>query len=305
MMLDGWPRSRTDFTCADCERHVADTPYRPGTPERVAGEPAPSRRDDHTAGHERYDLAIVGSGGGAFAAAIAATERGARVVMIERGVLGGTCVNVGCVPSKTQLRAAELFWRAGHQPFQGISTRAGSVDLARLVDEKDELVATLRREKYENLVSEYGWDLARGEARFDDNRLLRVGDQVISAGAYVLATGARPAVPPIAGLHRVDFLTSTSLLDLKTLPEHLIVIGAGYIGLELGQLLHDLGSRVTLVQRSERLLRSYDPEIADCVGSLLQARGIDVVTGATFLSAQQSGTARRLVVRVAGLQRVL
>src|SRR5205807_1783608 len=172
----------------------------------------------------------------------------------------------------------ELFWRAGHHPFQGIRTRTESVDLARLVDEKDQLVSTLRRDKYENLVREYGWELLRGEAVFEDNQSLRVDDHVVSADGFVLATGARPAVPPIAGLNKVDFLTSTSLLDLKTLPEHLIVIGAGYVGLELGQLFHDFGSQVTLVQRGERLLRSYDPQIADSFGRILQEQGIEVVT---------------------------
>src|SRR5207245_7046772 len=148
--------------------------------------------------------------------------------------------------------------------------------------------------KYEKLVHEYGWELVRGEARFEDNQRLRVGDQVISADGFVLATGARPAVPPIAGLDNVDFLTSTSLLDLKTLPEHLIVIGAGYVGLELGQLFHDFGSHVTLVERGERLLRSYDPEIAESIGDILQAQGIEIVTGAAFIRAEQSGTTRRL-----------
>src|SRR6266581_3489636 len=284
---------------------LADTQYRPGAPERVATEAEPAQRNGHAGGGDRYDLVIVGSGGGAFAAAIAATERGAKVMMIERGVLGGTCVNIGCVPSKTQLRAGDLFRRAGHQPFQGIRTRAESVDLATLVDEKDQLVATLRREKYENLVGEYGWELVRGEARFEDNLRMRVDDRVISADGFLLATGARPAVPSIPGLNGVDFLTSTSLLNLKSLPEHLIVIGAGYIGLELGQLFHDFGSRVTIVQRGERLLRSYDPEIAASIGSILRSQGMDIVTCATFVRAEHSGTTKRLVVRVGNNEQVM
>src|SRR5438105_4533900 len=236
------------MTCADCERHVsealraagaidvaanfrrdearfkapagvdsvrlvaalADTQYRPGAPERVGTEAEPAQRNGHAGGGDQYDLVIVGSGGGAFAAAIAATERGAKVMMIERGIVGGTCVNIGCVPSKTQLRAGDLFRRAAHHPFVGIRTRAEAVDLARLVDEKDELVSTLRRDKYENLIGEYGWELLRGEAVFEDNQSLRVDDHVVSADGFVLATGARPAVPPIAGLNKVDFLTSTS-----------------------------------------------------------------------------------------------
>ncbi len=225
--------------------------------------------------------------------------------MIERGILGGTCVNIGCVPSKTQLRAGELFRRAAHHLFVGIRTRAEAVDLARLVDEKDELVSTLRRDKYENLIGEYGWELVRGEARFEDNQRLRLDDRVISANSFLLATGARPAVPPIPGLNSVDFLTSTSLLNLKSLPEHLIVIGAGYIGLELGQLFHDFGSRVTLVQRGERLLRSYDPEIAASIGSILRSQGMDIVTCATFVRAEHSGTTKRLVVRVGNNEQVM
>src|SRR5216683_6480262 len=182
------------------EEAVASAGYRPGPAEVLTPQQAETHRNGRGGG-DRYDLAIVGSGGGAFAAAITATERGARVVMIERGTLGGTCVNIGCVPSKTQLRAGELFWRADHHPFEGIRTRAESIDLATLVEEKDQLVATFRREKYENLVGEYGWELVGGEARFEDNQRLRVDDRVISADGFVLATGARPAVPPIRGLN--------------------------------------------------------------------------------------------------------
>ncbi len=172
---------------------------------------------------------------GAFAAAITATERGARVVMIERGTLGGTCVNIDCVPSKTQLRAGELYWHARHQPFQGIRTRAESVDPPTLVDEKDELVAKLRQKKYADLIGEYGWELVLGEATFEDAETLRVGAHTIQAGGFILATGARPAVPGIPGLDQVEYLTSTSFLDLKRLPKHLIVVGAGYVGHELGR----------------------------------------------------------------------
>lgn len=275
--------------------------YRPGTIDPMAPSDAPEPHRDG----DRYDLAIVGSGGGAFAAAIAAVERGARVVMIERGTLGGTCVNIGCVPSKTQLRAGELFWHAGHHPFPGVRTRAESVDLAALVGHKNELVASLRKEKYGDLVGEYGWELVQGQASFEDGQTLRVGDRAIRADRFLLATGARPSAPPIPGLDQVDYLTSTSLLDLEQQPEHLIVVGAGYIGLELGQLFRHLGSQVTLTQRSERLLKEYDPEIGETVDGILFQQGIHVVTGATFLRAEQQGTLKRLIVRVRDTERIL
>lgn len=331
------------MTCADCERHVeralaeagavnvtasyrrsearfqapasldpqafvtavAQTSYRPGRIETITERPGP-RPAGRDSG-DRYDLAIVGSGGGAFAAAINAVEQGARVVMVERGTLGGTCVNIGCVPSKTQLHAGELLWQAGHHPFldKGVPTHAGAVDLPSLVEQKDELVAALRKEKYANLIDGYGWELLRGEAVFSDPETLHVGDRAISADAVILATGARPALPPIAGLERVDYLTSTSLLDLKRLPEHLLVIGAGYIGLELGQLFRHLGSRVTLLQRSERLLKEAAPEVGEALREIITGEGLDVVLGATFLRAEQDGNRKRLTVRVGGVERTI
>ncbi len=331
------------MTCADCERHVADalrdvgaieveanfrrgevrvraprsldpatlvsalaqTPYRAGTAEALVPGSEPVRSNGRSGGGGRYDLAIVGSGGGAFAAAIAAVDRGAKVVMIERGTLGGTCVNIGCVPSKTLLRAGEVFWRSGDHPFGGIETRAESVDLAALVEQKDQLVDSLRREKYENLIDEYGWEFVRGEARFVDQQTLLVADRTILADGFVLATGARPAVPPIPGLDQVDYHTSTSLLDLKALPQHLIVVGAGYVGLELGQLFRHLGSRVTLTQRGPRLLGKYDPEIGDAISQILRKQDIDVVTSARFVRAEQRGAQKHLVLTVDGAERIV
>jgi mercuric reductase len=338
--LIGYRMAVDAMTCADCERHVADalreagaveptanfrngeadfsapntiepqrfvdalarTPYRAGAIERVTYERTdrpPAKRGSA----DRFDLAIVGSGGGAFAAAIAASERGARAVMIERGTLGGTCVNVGCIPSKTQLHAGELLWQAGHHDFRGIQTEAVSVDLPRLVAHKDELVAKLRREKYAELIDAYGWELIHGEASFLDAHTLTVGGRAIAADAFILATGARPAVPSIAGLEGVDYLTSTSLLELKTLPEHLIVIGAGYVGLELGQLFRHLGSRVTLLQRHERLLAEFDPEIGDTMRDVLTQEGIDVITGVTYVRAEQRDERKLLTVSEGGRER--
>lgn len=261
------------------------TGVRPGPTESAApaSAPGPSPAPRQPVGpSEVYDLAIVGSGGGAFAAAIRARDQGARVVMIERGTIGGTCVNVGCVPSKTLLRAGEIYWQAGHNPFAGVETLAGPVDLAELVAQKDELVARLRQEKYLDLIREYGWDLLRGEARFGADGLLRVDEQIVRARKILLATGASPAIPPIPGLPEVPYLTSTSALSLTTLPQHLLVIGSGYVAFELGQLFRHLGSHVTLMQRNPRLLPSYDPDIADAAAAALTEEGIEFVTGVRY-----------------------
>lgn len=283
---------------------LATTPYRAGQPEALA-RPGVATTAGTTGAPPEYDIAVIGSGAAAFAAAIHATERGARVVMIERGLIGGTCVNVGCVPSKTQLRAAEHFWQAGHQPFAGIGTDATRVDLPALVDQKDALVAELRADKYTGLIEQYGWELLRGEATFADHATLRVGTREVRAAAYIVATGARPAIPAISGLAGVDYLTSTTLLALRQLPRALTVIGAGYVGLELGQLFHHLGSRVTLLQRGERLLPEHEPEVSAAVGEIFANEGLDLITGATVLGVERRGDRTRLVVEVGGARRVV
>jgi len=193
----------------------------------------------------------------------------------------------------------------GPSRVSGIRTEAISVDLPRLVEQKDELVGKLRHEKYADLIAAYGWELVQGEASFLDRHTLTVGDRAIAADAVVLATGARPAVPRVPGLEGVDFLTSTSLLDLKTLPEHLIVIGVGYVGLELGQLFRHLGIRVTLMQRRERLLAEFDPEIGDTMRNVLTEEGIDVITGVTYVRAEQRDDRTLVRMSVRGQERTV
>ena len=277
--------------------------YEPGPVEWIGREAARARVDG---GDYEYDLAIIGSGGGAFAAAIRAVDSGARVVMIERGTIGGTCVNVGCVPSKTLLRAAETNHRAGHHPFGGVETKAGTVDYGALVAQKDGLVEDLRKEKYADLVGEYGWEMIRGEASFADEETLRVGGRSIKAGAYIIATGARPSVPEVPGLEEVGYLTSTTNMELDEVPGSMLVIGAGYVGLEQGQLMSRLGSRVTVMQRGPRLLADQEPEVSEAVREGLEREGIEVVTGVRIERAEGTEDGRkRLHLTVDGESRVL
>jgi mercuric reductase len=279
---------------------IREAGYEPGTVERLGGQPAGTQT-----GSDGYDLAIIGSGGGAFAAAIRATELGARVAMVERGTIGGTCVNVGCVPSKTLLRGAEIYHRAGHHPFEGIEMKAGAADYGAMVAQKNELVSTMRREKYRDLIDEYGWDLIEGEATFEDGETLRVGDHTIKAAHYLISTGARPAVPGIPGLEETGYLTSTTAMELDSVPESVLVIGAGYVALEQGQLLSHLGSNVTLMPRGPRLLRDYEPEISGAMMEALGRDGIEVLTGARIERAEKTANGKRLHVTVNGEERVL
>ncbi len=281
---------------------VREAGYEPGQVERISREPARARTDG--AEHD-YDLAIIGSGGGAFAAAIRAVGLGARVAMIERGTIGGTCVNVGCVPSKTLLRGAETYHRAGHHPFEGVETKASAIDYGEMVAQKDGLVDALRNEKYADLVGEYGWELIEGEASFEDEKTLRVGEKSIKAASYLIATGARPAVPEIPGLEEAGYLTSTTNMELDEVPESLLVIGAGYVALEQGQLMSRLGSRVTLMQRGPRLLKEQEPEVSEAVLEALGREGIDVLTGVQIERAEKTEGGKRLYLTVDGEERVL
>jgi mercuric reductase len=223
-----------------------------------------------------YDLAIVGSGGGAFAAAIAARRRDLRVVMIEHGTIGGTCVNIGCIPSKALLAAAEARNSAGRRRFPGIGTEAGAVDFAALIAGKREIVDTMRQEKYVDLAAEHGFELVRGNASFVEGPALDVDGERVEAAHYLVATGGEPHIPDIPGLAGSGYLTSTTAMELDRLPESMIVIGGGYVAMEQAQLFAHLGTRVTVLARS-RLARREEPEIADGIRDAFTAEGINVL----------------------------
>lgn len=241
-----------------------------------------------------YDLVVLGSGSAAFAAAITGTEAGARVALMEANVVGGTCVNVGCVPSKTMLAAAETYHRAGHHPFPGIRTRAEGVDLGALVDSKAELVERLRTEKYLDLAESYGFTVCRGRAEFVEGGTIACDGERITAPRFIVATGASPAVPPIPGLAETGYLTSTTALELREPPRELVVIGANAIGLEMGQLFLHLGSQVTFLELAPRIAPFEEPEVAETLQAVLAQEGARVVTGAKITSvARREG--RRVV----------
>ncbi|MHB1211143.1 MAG: mercury(II) reductase [Candidatus Nanopelagicales bacterium] len=218
-----------------------------------------------------YDLLVIGSGSAAFAAGIEARALGASVGLVERGTLGGTCVNVGCVPSKALLAAAEAAARARWHPFAGVDTALRGVDLATVVDAKDELVAGLRQAKYADVAAAHGIDLVPGTARFVDAGTVAVDGRRLSPGSVVIATGAQPAVPAIPGLDAIDYLTSTTAMGLRALPARLVVIGAGFVGAEQAQLFAGLGSDVTLVGP---LLAGAEPDLAALLGQALRDHGI-------------------------------
>ena len=254
-----------------------------GTGFRVVGSAAErpvsclAPRDD-----QGLDLLVIGAGSAGFAAAIKATELGASVALVERGALGGTCVNVGCVPSKTLIRAAEVHHRAQHHAFAGIRTAADRPDFAAVIEQKRQLVAELQQAKYWDVLASYpSITLMRGEARFRADGTVEVDGEPVRARKVLLVTGSSPWFAPIPGLSDARPLTSTELMELDQLPEHLVVLGGGYVGLELGQTLARLGSRVTILARS-RLVSHEDEELSAALATYLREEGIDVRTGVQF-----------------------
>ena len=259
----------------------------PAAPSRI-----PERKDDCCAGSAASgrtpDLVVIGAGSAGFSASIRAGELGAKVALIGHGTIGGTCVNIGCVPSKTLIRAAEALHHArSASRFAGLTGTATLTDWQALVAQKDDLVSGLRTAKYENLLPRYDHiRYIEGAARLTNGGVQAAGE-IFPAGRVVIATGAAPAVPAIPGLATVPWLTSTTALSLAKLPRSLLVIGGGVIGCELGQMFARFGVQVTIVCRS-RLLPGFEVEIGEALTGYLRAEGIEVRCGLAYDSIRRT-----------------
>ena len=236
-------------------------------------------------------LIVVGGGSAAFAAAIRATELGAKATIInDRLPIGGTCVNVGCVPSKTLIRAAEAHHRAGRHAFAGIESSSRVADFGAVIRQKHELVAQLRQAKYLDVVGPLsGVRLVEGRARLVAPDAVEVNGERITGDHILIATGVAPFVPPIPGLEETDYLTNESLFALEDLPESLIVLGGRYVALECAQMMARFGSRVTVLQRSDRILPLESPDITDALTAYFREEGLDIVTGVTTRRVRREG----------------
>ena len=240
-------------------------------------------------GNGRYDLVVVGAGSAGFSAAITAAELGAQVALVGHGTIGGTCVNIGCVPSKALIRATEAVRHANDAAarFDGIESGARVVDWAAQIAQKDALVAGLRQAKYADLLPEYNNVVYHeGPARLVDGGV-QVAGQHIGSERIIITTGARPALPGIPGIADVSPLDSTTALALTELPRSMIVLGGGYIGVEPAQTFARAGVEVTLVFRS-RLLPEAEPEIGAALATYLADEVIKIVSGITYESARKT-----------------
>ncbi len=239
---------------------------------------------------DTFDLAVIGAGSAGFSAAITAAEGGARVALIGYGTIGGTCVNVGCVPSKAMIRAVEPLHAARTADrFDGITSSAKVTDWGAMVAQKRGLVDDLRAAKYTGVLLNYD-DIhyIEGQARFREDGALQVDGRVIRAPKIVIATGSSPHVPDIPGLVEIVWLDSTSALELDALPESLMVMGGGYIGVEIAQIFARAGVRVTIVTR-RGLLPEAEPEISKALTDAFAAEGITVLDGLAYDRFESAG----------------
>jgi len=247
-----------------------------------------------TASEAKLSVAIIGTGSGAFAAAIRAVEAGADVTVIEASTVGGTCVNVGCVPSKILIRAAHVAHLQAHHPFPALAQHAPVLDRKMLVAQLQARVEELRHAKYESILeTNPGINLLRGFARFENANTLVVRQQDgsekrITPDRILIATGRSPQVPDVPGLAGTPFWTSTEALVAEETPAHLIVHGGSVVALELAQAYLRLGSRVTLVARSS-LLSKEDPAIGEGLKAVLEAEGMRVLTDTSVQAVRYDG----------------
>ena len=227
-----------------------------------------------------HDVIIIGAGQAGSPLARRLAGDGLRTLLVERKHVGGTCVNEGCTPTKTMVASARAAHVARHAGRLGVQVKAVRVDLGAVVDRKDGIVQSMRSRQRKNLESTENLTLVDGEARFSGAHEVDVGGERHRAPVIVVNAGARPSVPAIPGLDTVDWLDSTSIMDLRQVPGHLVVLGGGYIGCEFGQMFRRFGSEVTIVDRGTHLLDREDEQVSEAIEAVFLEEGIALRLGA-------------------------
>ncbi|MBI2599162.1 NAD(P)/FAD-dependent oxidoreductase, partial [Candidatus Curtissbacteria bacterium] len=249
----------------------------------------------------KYDLIIVGGGAGAFASAIRANELQAKTALINSGLpLGGTCVNVGCVPSKTLLYAGEILHHAKNHGVPGVELEVKNFDFQKVVQDELSLVERLRQEKYEKVLKNLEYVTAiEGKAKFVSQNEVEVngpafakamaGREKLSAEKFIIAAGSTATVPPIEGIQEVGFVTHIEALKMPKQPKSLIVIGAGPLGLEFAQMFSRFGTKVTILQRGDSIFPHSEKELTNRLAEILSREGIAIKTNVEVKSARKEG----------------
>lgn len=284
---------------------IRDAGYKPGSVEVLEAE-SPARPDARDSAVD-YEFVVIGGGAAAFAAATKASGRGVRTVIINDGLpMGGTCVNVGCVPSKHLLAVSDAYYYPQRPPFDALrNARRPSLDFRAAIEEKRRLVAALRDSNYaEVLASLKGVEYVEGRARFVSNNQVEVNGRIVSGEKFLIATGSRPSILPLPGLEGVRYLTNREAMELEVLPESMIVIGAGPIGLELGQMFLHFGTQVTVLEKVPQILPRIEPEVANELERVLKEEGMQIFCACNIRRVWQQGETRFVEAEVSGEMRI-
>ena len=254
---------------------------------------------------EHYDAIVIGAGQGGMPLSRALAGAGRKTAIIERTHVGGTCINEGCTPTKTMVASARVAYLARRGADYGVNTGPITIDMARVRQRKRDIVDDFRGSNERRLDGTPNLDRTMGDARFTDHKTLEVrlndgGTRTLKADTIVINVGGRPSVPDLPGIEGVPYANSTTIMELDVVPEHLLVLGGGYVGLEFGQMFRRLGSRVTIVQHSKRLLTREDGDIAEAIAGILREDGIEVLLETEAERVEHKEGVIRLTVRPAG-----
>jgi dihydrolipoamide dehydrogenase len=247
-----------------------------------------------------YDAIVIGSGQAGNPLSQKLADRGWSVALIEKDYLGGTCINTGCTPTKTMVASAQVAHYARNATRWGVNVGEVGVDLSGVVARKDRNVEQWRSGIERKILERKTLRLHRGQARFTGPHAIRVGEETLGSDRIFINTGSRPNVPRVEGLEQVEFLDNARIMQLQQVPEHLLVLGGGYVGLEFGQMFGRFGSRVTIVHRGDQILPREDADVAEALQAALEAEGMRFVLGATTKRVEKRGSAVALQVESRG-----
>lgn len=243
---------------------------------------------------QHYDAIVIGSGQAGTPLSRKLAESGLKTALIERRWLGGTCVNDGCSPTKAMIASAKAAWSVYHNKTLGVITDHFFLDFSAIMKRKNDIVQRMRSSSEKSIQDTKNLDLFYGTATFSGVKLITVtlnngGTETLTADKFFINTGEKPSIPKIEGIENIKYLTSTTILELDSIPEHLLVLGSGYIGLEFGQMFKRFGSKVTILEPSERILKKEDSDIAEEVVKVLAEEDIEILLNTKAVAVSQNG----------------
>lgn len=240
-----------------------------------------------------YDAIIIGSGQAGTPLAKKLAKAGLKTALIEKQFIGGTCINYGCTPTKTMIASARSAWLSKNSRPLGVDIGDVSVDFKKVIDRKNKIVKSFREGSETTLEKVKGLDIYKGEASFTAEKIIQISSSekktlFLTADIIFINAGAEPTIPSIPGIETLNYLDSTSILDLKEIPEHLIILGGSYVALEFGQMFRRFGSKVTVIEQSDHFLEREDEDVAEELKNILQEEGINILTSAKASSVKQN-----------------